>query len=92
MKANWRSEGRIASIFLVGDKQETSLKQTAWLTHDPEGGDDIFLRNIRCLSADCTPLYPKRRNTSYLLLREPQIQCHILSSINFVSIFAKVSP
>jgi hypothetical protein len=30
------------------------------LFFDPEDGGDIFLRNICCLSMDCTTLYPRR--------------------------------
>jgi hypothetical protein len=34
------------------------------LFFDPEGGSDIFLRNVCWLSADYTALYPKRQNSS----------------------------
>jgi hypothetical protein len=34
------------------------------LFFDPEDGGDMFLRNIGCLSTDCTTLYPRRQYAS----------------------------
>jgi hypothetical protein len=47
------------------------MKQTAidvcfvlfyWLAYNPEGGGDMFLRNIDSNSSDYTVLHPRRQN------------------------------
>jgi hypothetical protein len=53
----------IASFFRVegyGEQDIVKVGDTLDLILNPEGIDDIFLRNISWFSTDCIALYPRR--------------------------------
>jgi hypothetical protein len=100
----WLNSGASLSheeFCLQGYRNRIALRATCFhagfllgLFFDPEDGCDMLLRNFGWLSAHYTAVYPRRQNSSYPPLWEPQILHNVISYPtihNYLSNFRSIS-